>query len=263
MKDFLNKIVLGDCMDLMPKIPDNSIDLIVSDIPYKIATGGARISEESQKKFSAKDPKGILNRRTVNNPIKAKWLKQNDTDSALFVSKGKLFEHADIKFDEWLPEAYRVLKENSHAYFMVNSRNLKELQKEAENVGFKFQNLLVWAKNNATPNHYYMQQCEFILFLRKGKAKDVNNMGITNLLNVPNIIGSKLHPTEKPVKLMKILIEQSSSPGDIVLDPFCGSGTTIIAANETNRQFMGFEIDERFFEIAKNRLKNIQTAPLV
>ena len=143
---------------------------------------------------------------------------------------------------------------------MVNSRNLAELQKQAELAGFKFQNLLVWDKGNVTPNRYYMQGFECILMLRKGGAKNINNLGSSNILKVPNIIGNKTHPTEKPIDLMRILIENSTQPNEIVLDPFMGSGSTMIACLNTNRKGIGIELDERYFSIAKNRIDEHQRA---
>lgn len=253
----INYIHNGDCRDFLKQYPDNFFDCVISDIPYKIKTGGARISEESQEKFGKSDPKGIFNRIVCNNNIKSKWLKQCDADSALLISEGKLFKYCDIKFEEWLPEVYRVLKDGSHAYFMVNSRNLNELQTKAELTGFKFMNLLVWEKNNATPNKYFMQKCEFILFVRKGPAKNINDMGMSNVFNVPNIIGNKFHPTEKPIELIKKLILQSTQPGDVILDPFCGSGSTCIAAKECNRNFVACEIEKRFCKIAEERLLGV------
>lgn len=259
-----NYIYNDDCMNALKTYPANFFDCCVSDVPYKIKTGGARISEESIEKFGKTDPKGILTRTQIKFRIKSekdlknKWIKQNDNDNAILISKGNLFKHSDIKFEEWLPEVYRVLKNGSHCYLMVNSRNLKELQTKAENVGFKFLNLLVWVKNNATPNKYYMQQCEFILLLRKGVAKNINDMGMTNVFSIPNIMGNKLHPTEKPVELMRELIEQSTNEGDIVLEPFMGSGSTIIACKQVNRNYVGIEIDEQYFKVAQYRLSKIQ-----
>lgn len=248
----------GDCRELLKNYPDNFFDCCVSDVPYKIITGGARISEESQEKFGKTDPSGIFAKKVVlNDRLKNKWLKQNDNDSALLVAKGKLFEHCDIKFEEWLPEVFRVLKDGAHAYFMVNSRNLNELQTKAEEAGFKFLNLLVWVKNNATPNKFYMQKCEFVLLLRKGFAKYIKDKGTTNVFNIPNIIGNKFHPTEKPVELMKIFIEQSTEKGDIVLEPFCGSGATCIAAKELERRFVASELEKRFCDITEERLQGV------
>lgn len=253
----MNEIKLGDTRELIKEYPDEYFHCIVSDVPYKICTGGIRKSIESAEKFAKTDPSGIFNRIAVSD-LKVKWLKNRnfDADNATLIESGKLFTHADIEFHEWLPEIYRVLKNDSHCYFMVNGRNLKDLWIEVEKVGFKFQNLLVWVKNNATPCAYYMLQTEFILMLRKGNAKYINNMGTTNVFTYPNIIGNKYHPTEKPVELMKDLILNSTNEGDIVLDPFMGSGTTCIAAKECNREYVGFEIDEKYFNIAKERLDN-------
>lgn len=244
----MSRIELGDTLELIKNIPDESIDLVCSDIPYKIATGGCAIKEREHEYG------GILNRRYVDNELKSKWLKQND--DAILIRKGKFFDNIPL-FSEWLPDVYRVLKNNTHCYLMINSRNLKELQVEAEKVGFKFQNLLVWVKNNATPNRYYMQSCEFILMLRKGAAKDINCLGTSNVFSYPNIIGNKYHPTEKNVDLMKDLILNSTNENDIVLDPFMGSGTTCLACKETNRHYVGFEIDKKYYDIARKRLSNI------
>lgn len=241
----------GDCLELMKNIPDNSVDLIVTDCPYKIIAGGVTIQERTD------ECSGILQKRVKSDGTNCsnKWLKKDNNSIPCAVKSGKMFKYNDITFHEWLPEIFRVLKNNTHCYIMINSRNLKELQIEAEKVGFKFVNLLVWEKNNRTPNKYYMQQLEFILMLRKGKAKNINNMGTSNCFKIPNIIGGKLHPTQKPVDLMKILIENSSNEGETVLDPFMGSGSTGIACINTNRDFIGIELDEEYFYIAKRRIE--------
>jgi site-specific DNA-methyltransferase (adenine-specific) len=80
-------------------------------------------------------------------------------------------------------------------------------------------------------------------------------MGTKNVLQINNIIGNKKHPTEKPVELMKILIQNSTEGGQIVIDPFMGSGTTGVACKELNRNFIGIEIDEKYYEIAKRRIE--------
>ena len=248
----LNKIYNLDCMVGMKEIPDESIDLVVTDCPYLLVSGGCSEGTYRTAKGHAQ-PSGIMNRQKTKHVQLYGCL----DDSAENVRAGKMFEHNEIKFSEWLPEVYRVLKQDTHCYIMINSRNLKELQQEAENVGFKFQNLLVWKKNSATPNKYYMQQLEFILMLRKGAARNVNDMGITNFLSVPNIIGKGekgQHPTAKPISLMQIMIEQSCNKGDVVLDPFAGGGSTLIAAKRADRQFIGFEIDTKYAELANKRL---------
>lgn len=240
-----------DCISGMKKLPDESIDLVVTDCPYKIIAGGVTIENKDN------ETAGVLNRRAVSDGTKCsnKWLKKNADDIPSAVRSGKMFANNDISFKDWLPEVYRVLKQGSHCYLMINGRNLKELQIEAEKVGFKYVNLLAWKKNNLTPNKYYMQQMEFVLLLRKGRARSINNMGTSNCLEIPNIIGKKQHPTQKPVELMSIFIENSSDEGDVVLDLFFGSGTTLVAAKKLNRHYIGYEIDKQYYDIA---LKNLE-----
>ncbi len=210
----------------MQEIPDESIDLVVTDCPYHISHHGKSccggIFSDLQNKHA---------------------------------KSGKLFAHNDIAFSEWLPDVYRVLKNGTHCYVMVNSRNLKDLQTKAEQVGFIFQNLLVWDKRTATPNRYYMQALEFILMLRKGAVRSINDMGCKNIFTIPNIVGTKRHPTEKPVLLMMELIRNSTNDGDIVLDPFAGSGSTLMAAKRLNRRYIGYEIDPDYYTIAVKRLR--------
>lgn len=140
----------GDCLEIMKEIPDKSIDLIVTDCPYHIVSGGCT-------NIPRKDETGgIFNHRNTFTQKNAK--------------SGKLFDNNEIKFEEWLPEAYRILKDNTHIYIFINPRNLKELQICSEQVGFKFQNILIWEKGNITPNRYYLNSYEMILMLRKGNS---------------------------------------------------------------------------------------------
>ena len=228
----------GDCLEIMKEIPDKSIDLIVTDCPYHIVSGGCTNIPRKD------EPSGIFNRRNTFTQKNAK--------------SRKLFDNNEIKFEEWLPEAYRVLKDNTHIYIYINARNLKELWNCAEQVGFKFQNILIWEKGNVTPNRYYLNSYEMILMLRKEKAKNINNMGTKNILKVSNIMNGKTHPTEKPVELNEILIKNSSKENEIVLDMFMGTGSTGVACINTNRSFIGIEIDEKYFEVAKKRIEEAQ-----
>ena len=216
----------GDCLELMKYIPDESIDLLVTDPPYKIVQGGC-----------------------TNKAVRLKGSNQEQ------LKKGTLFNNNSIKFNEWIPEVYRVLKNNSHCYIMSNDRNINELLNICEKVGFKLLNILVWGKSKHSPNRYYLKNCEFIVFLRKGKAKNINNMGTKQLLLIDNV-ENKNHPSEKPIKLMEILIKNSSNEHDKLLDPFMGSGSTGVACVNTNRNFIGIELDENYFNIAKERINN-------
>lgn len=101
-----------------------------------------------------------------------------------------------------------------------------------------------------------MQKCEFILMLSKRPARNINDMGTSNLLKCPNIIGKgeDYHPTAKPVSLMEVLIRNSSNKGDIVLDPFCGGGSTLVAAKNLARHYIGFEINEQYCNMTLRNL---------
>lgn len=222
-KDY--SLFFGDCLERMKEIPDGSIDLCVSDIPYKLTGGGKGDGVNSKR------PKGIL---------------QDNNQLMKFP-----------KFKDWLPELYRVMKDESHIYLMCNFLNLNQLMNDVQEAGFKMINLLVWEKNNCTPSQFYMKNCEYTLLIRKGKSKYINNIGASKTVHkFDNIIGNKVHPTEKPVELMKFYIENSSNKGGKVLDMFMGSCSTGVACLNTNRKFIGVEMDEKYFDISVNRMKN-------
>jgi site-specific DNA-methyltransferase (adenine-specific) len=224
-------IFQSDCLDIMPLIPDNSIDCFVSDVPYKLVQGGVT------GKLSAKITGVALNFENQNT--------KNGNGN---------FNHNDIKFKDWLPNVYRILKEKSHCYIMVNDRNLQELMNEATKNKFKLLNVLIWNKNNAMPNHWYMKNAEFICMFRKGGAKYINNQGSKQIIKIDNVI-KKNHPTEKPIDLMKILIENSTNENDIVIDTFMGTGSTILACKDLKRKFIGIEKESKYFDIACQRLQ--------
>jgi len=224
----INSIYNMDCLEGMRLIDDKSIDLIVTDPPYKVTARG-----------NAGNSGGMMQKKLS--------------------MKGKIFEYNDIKPIDYIPEFYRVLKDSSHCYIMTNHVNLQEILNTATNCGFKFIKSLIWNKGNKIMGQYYMSQFEYILFFRKGKGKKINNCGTSDILDIPNKKlkdekGNNLHDTEKPVELMKILVENSSQEKEIVLDPFIGIGTTAIACINTNRNYIGFELNKEYYEIAKNRI---------
>jgi site-specific DNA-methyltransferase (adenine-specific) len=224
VKELENRIINADCMDILKQLPGKCIDLVCTDCPYHVGHNGG--GGRCQKK----------------------WMTAGQMENYENTKSGKMFEHNDISFEDWLPEIYRVLKDDTHCYIMINGLNLSELQKQAEKVGFIYQNILVWEKNNATPNKFYMQKLEFILMLRKGKERWINNMGQKNIIKVPNNVGNKVHPTEKPVSLMEVLIENSTNKGELVLDPFAGTGTTLKAAISLGRKAIGYELNPEYIK---------------
>ena len=263
------QLINGDCLKALKDIPDASIDLVVTDCPYHIVSGGCSKGAYGNGNgiFTKNhEPSRIFNRRRIAYKKSGGYILEgtkhialggvlDDNDSTTYARQGKLFKHNDIKFCEWLPEIYRVLKNGTHAYIYINARNIKDLQTEAEKVGSQYQQLIVWDKGNATPNRYYLNVYELVLMLRKGKARNINNMGDKNIIRIKNILGGKkTHPTEKPVELNKVFVINSSNEEETVLDPFMGSGSCGVACKETGRNFIGIEIDKKYFNIAKERI---------
>lgn len=219
----MNTLVNCDCLEFMKNMESESIDLIVTDPPYRTTSRGS---------FGGTG--GILKEKLN--------------------MKGKVFTHNDIHISDWIGEIYRVLKEGSHCYIMCNNVNLHEYLNEIKKAKFNIFKVLIWKKDNCITNMYYMDSHEYIIFCRKGKAKKINNCGTKSVLEVANV-KNKLHPTEKPVELMKILVGNSSQVWDKVLDPFMGAGSTGVACKELNRDFIGIELDEKYFNIAKERIE--------
>ena len=216
------KLYNDDCLNVLKGIGDNSVDLVVTDPPYEVITGGRNGGVKGK-------PSGIL-------------------------TENKQLMKSIPKADLWLSECFRVMKDGTHIYIMTNTLNLNKYLNIIDSAGFKLHNLLVWNKNNTTPNRWYMKNCEYVIFARKGFAKPINNPSSQTVHNFDNIIGNKQHPTEKPVELMKLYVENSSQVGDTVLDPFMGSGSTGVACKELNRNFIGIELDKQYFDIATKRI---------
>jgi len=214
----LNQAFNMDCLDFMKELPDKCIDLVLTDPPYPVISGG------SVKNY------GILSK--------------ND---------GKIFKHNDIKIIKWLPEIYRILKDDTHCYIMTNTINLTEMLNETKALGFKLHNLLVWEKQNSTPNRWYLKNCEYILFLRKGKAKPINFLGSNTVHKFINKLGNKTHPTQKNIEHMNFLLTNSTSENDIVFDPFLGSFSVASACNMDNRNWLGCEKDPDYFKAGYHR----------
>ena len=222
------KLLNGNCLEFMKKISDESIDLIVTDPPYPVTSRG-----------NAGNSGGMF---------------QKDINK-----KGKVFIYNNIDCSKYAPEFYRLLKDGSHCYVMTNHVNLINMLNTFTGCGFHFIKSLIWDKGNKIMGQYYMSQFEYILFFRKGRGIKINNCGTSDILSIKNIKsknseGKNLHDTEKPVELMSILIENSSSEKQVVLDPFVGIGATAIAALDLNRNFIGMELDENYFNIAKERI---------
>jgi site-specific DNA-methyltransferase (adenine-specific) len=228
----MDKIQIGDCtlyhgdsLEILPTLPP--VDLVLTDPPYLLTSGGCTSGGLHQRFGGFKDqPYG---------------------------NSGEIVP-CDIDWPDFMPLLYGALMPGKQAYVMCNNRHVKNMLNSAESAGFEFHNLLVWDKISATPNRWYMKNCEFIGFFYKTPAKAINDCSAKQLIKVQQKDETK-HATEKPVSLMQHYIEQSSAPGETVIDPFSGSFSTAIACMRSKRKFIGIEKEKRFFDIGVERIK--------
>ena len=229
----LNKIYNGDAYELIKQIPDKSIDLIVTDPPYEWQKGG---------EMTGLFRKGVSSRNFM------------DSIEKMSMDKG-------INFDI-LDDFVRVMKK-INIYIWCNKDQLYTYMKyfvEKHNCYFE---IIIWNKTNVTPlcGNKYLTDKEYCLFFREKGVKILGQYETkrTVYISSSNREDKELyqHPTIKPLEIIKNLIINSSKENDVVLDPFIGSGTTALACKKLNRQFIGFEIDKKYFNIANDRLKGI------
>ena len=218
------KLYQGDCLEVMGGIKDKSVDLIVTDPPYLM---------DYQS-----------NRR-----------KKEDRFDKIKNDKGNY-----TLIQDYLEECHRIMKDNTAIYCFCSWHNIDFFKNEFEKY-FKLKNILVWNKNNHGTGDLkgsYAPKHEFILFGHKGRTL-LREKRIADVIDCPKISSNKLtHPTEKPQDLLEIFIKQSSDEGSIIFDGFMGTGSCGIAAKKLNRNFIGIELDEKYFNIAKDRLENIK-----
>jgi site-specific DNA-methyltransferase (adenine-specific) len=226
----LNRIYQRDCIEGLRMLPDKSVDLAIVDPPY-----GIDFNSRHRQKSELKTVKGIAN---------------DGKDNTDFL--------ADV-----IAELDRVLKDGSHIYWFTRWDRVPLQQPLLERY-FKVKNSLIWMKNNWSMGDLkgaYAGQYENIVFAQKGR-KELNEVDgkarHPDILQYSRVASGKLrHSHEKPEELIEFLIRKSSNVGDIVLSPFCGSGTDCVAAAKTGRDFISFELERDFIEVANQRLESI------
>jgi site-specific DNA-methyltransferase (adenine-specific) len=158
----------------------------------------------------------------------------------------------NVRFGELFREIHRVLRRDTHFYLLCDAETMFVAKPEAEQAGFKFWKPLVWDKRTIGMGYHYRARYEFILFFEKGKRR-LNDLGIADIISAPRIRGG--YPAEKPPALAEVLIRQSTEPGDIVADPFMGSGSVGIAAARLGRRFFGNDLNPEAVRMAAQRLR--------
>lgn len=215
MEQFLGKVTQGDSLILLNELPNESIDLIVTDPPYGDGVGYGRNNKE------------ILN---------------NEDESINY---------------KVLPLLYDKLKNGGGCYLFTNWKFSYKIQQFiVENTQFNIRMQLVIVKNNIGMGAGFRNQYELCLVLEKGDVIYKRN-DLSNVLKMQHIQhDEESHPHQKGVELLKILIEQTSNENDIVLDCFSGSGSTGVACIKTKRQFIGFELEQKYVDIANKRIQD-------
>jgi site-specific DNA-methyltransferase (adenine-specific) len=211
-----------DAVVWLRELPADSVDLVITDPAY-----------ESLEKH-----------RAIGTTTRLKHSKASSNDWF------KIFPNA--RFGELFRELYRVLRKDTHFYLLCDAETMFVAKPEAEQAGFRFWKPLVWDKCTIGMGYHYRARYEFILFFEKGKRR-LNDLGIADIITVPRIRGG--YPAEKPVEIADVLIRQSSNAGDVVCDPFMGSGSVGIGALRLGRRFLGNDLNPEAVRIAAQRLR--------
>ncbi len=252
-----NIIYNGDCIEVLSEeVAENSIDLIFADPPYNLSGNGL--------KWRGKKTGGD-------------WYMVNE-------QWDKMTAPAYMQFTKsWLAACKQVLKTKGAIYVACSYHNIAEVMIVLKQLDFKINNIITWYKTNAMPNmtkRVFTHATEFVVWAVKGsgwifdyekikeinpeKQKDGSLKQMRDLWELPLVQGKErlrgddgraLHPTQKPEEMLKRIILASSQKGDIVLDPFLGSGTTTYVAKKFSRRWIGIERDSKYFKISQKRIE--------
>jgi site-specific DNA-methyltransferase (adenine-specific) len=211
-----------DAVAWLRTLPSESVDLVVTDPAY-----------ESLEKH-----------RAIGTTTRLKHSKSSSNDwFAIF---------PNARFGELFGEVFRVLRRDTHFYLFCDAETMFVAKPEAERAGFRFWKPLVWDKRTIGMGYHYRARYEFVLFFEKGKRR-LNDLGIADVISVSRV--HRGYPAEKPPAVSEILINQSSAPGQVVADPFMGSGSVGIAALKLGRRFIGTDLNPEAVRLAAGRLR--------
>ena len=215
------RLIQGDCLEILPKIEDK-VDLIITDPPYLM---NYKTGYRKDKSHDFRTP--IL----------------NDTNFELI---------SDV-----IPLLYSLLKDGGALYMFCNANHIDYFKQQIE-TKFQLKNILIWIKNNWSAGDLkgaYAKQTEFIIYAVKGRHI-LNGARDTDALFYDRVVGNmQMHQNQKPVNLLEYLIDKSSKPNDLILDCFMGSGSTGVACANLNRDFIGIELEPKYYKIAEQRIK--------
>jgi modification methylase len=248
-----NTIAQGDCIELLKRIPAKSVDLVFADPPYNLQLGGGLTRPD----------------QSVVDGVDDAWDK--------FAS----FDDYDLFTHQWIAECQRVLKDDGAIWVIGSYHNIFRVGTVLQDQGYWIQNDVIWLKTNPMPNFKgtrFQNAHETLIWA--GKTRDsrvtfnydaLKNFNEDKQMRSDWVIplctggerlkdetGRKAHPTQKPESLLHRVLLATTHPGDLVLDPFSGTGTTAVAAKRLGRNFIGLERDETYVRLSRGRLKTVQ-----
>lgn len=249
-----NKILHGDCIAMMNDMPNDSVDLIFADPPYNLQLGGDLHRPDNSKVSAVNDD----------------W------------DKFKNFSHYDDFTKNWLTAARRVLKSDGSIWVIGSYHNIFRVGSLLQDLGYWILNDIIWRKSNPMPNfkgRRFTNAHETLIWATKSeKAKYKFNYDALKELNdgvqmrsdwlfpicsgnerLKKSDGTKVHPTQKPESLLHRVIVSSTLPGDLILDPFFGSGTTGVVAKRLGRDYLGIDQEKQYIRAAEDRISGIKT----
>ncbi|CAN7211870.1 site-specific DNA-methyltransferase [Phenylobacterium sp. LjRoot219] len=251
-------IIQGDSLEELKKLPDRSVDLVFADPPYNLQLGGELLRPDNSKVDAVDDD----------------W------------DRFESFETYDTFTKAWLKECRRVLKDDGALWVIGSYHNIFRVGATLQDLGFWILNDIIWRKSNPMPNFKgtrFTNAHETLIWATKsrGGKRYTFNYDAMKMANdelqmrsdwtlplctgeerLKDETGAKAHPTQKPEALLHRLIMASTKPGDVILDPFFGTGTTGAAAKRLGRRFIGIEREEAYVKLARERIARIvQAAP--
>lgn len=216
-----------DAVEWLRALPPGSVDLVITDPAY-----------ESLEKH-----------RAIGTTTRLKHSKASSNDWFTIFP--------NTRFAELFREIYRVLARNRHFYLFCDPETAFIAKPIGEAAGFKFWKPIVWDKKRIGMGYHYRSRYEFILFFEKGKRR-LRDLGVPDILEFPRVHNG--YPTEKPVSVSEVLVRQSSAPGELVIDPFMGSGSVGVAAVQASACFWGSDICHEAVDITRKRLLDVGAA---
>ena len=261
INNWINQVHQGDCLKKLQQIPENSVDLIIADPPYNLSSG----SEMNYDGGGSGDFGGDWNQ------VNEDW-------------DGFTIENYEIFTNKWISQCKKILKNSGSIIIFGTYHNIGFVNISLQDNKLEILNEIIWYKRNAFPNLSQARLTashENILWAYKGQDKDYtfnydwiketkwssdsfdkSNTQVRTVWNIPNNKSKEEkncdHPTQKPLSVIDRLVQMASNQGDIILDPFAGSGTSLVSAKKHGRDYIGIEKEKGFVDLSKNRLESVK-----